>query len=212
MVSGIVSVTQIVFPLLILAGSCFSSLIPARDNDQNPSSQFPTARTRQATYVGKEDTNYDVDIWAGVRYAKPPTGPLRLQPPQPYEAQGTINSQTFGNPCFALSSTANISEDCLTLNIYTPHSGSSQHYKKRNSDGLPVMFWIHGGGFNQGSGIGYGGQSLVNRSVELRSPVIVVTINYRLSFFGFSGNFPQPHSRASTNLPQLAPRQLPTML
>jgi len=198
-------------PILILLASCFGSTIPVRNNDQNPSSQFPTARTRHATYVGKEDTNYGVDIWAGIRYAKSPTGSLRLQHPQPYEAQGTINSQTFGNPCFALSSAANVSEDCLTLNIYAPHSGSNQHYKKWDSDGLPVLFWIHGGGFNQGSGIVYQGQSLVNRSVELRSPVIVVTINYRLSFFGFSGIAPPSSPRALTNFPQLAPRQSPTM-
>jgi carboxylesterase type B len=190
-------VTQIIFLLHILVGSCFGSTIPARSNDQNPTSQFPTARTRQATYVGKEDTTYGVDIWAGIRYASPPTGSLRLQPPQPYQPQGTINSQAFGNRCFAISSTANVSEDCLTLNIYAPHSGSNQHRKKWDSDGLPVMFWIHGRGFNQGSGITYQGQSLVNRSIELRNPVIVVTINYRLSFFGFSGISPQPHPRAS---------------
>jgi carboxylesterase type B len=54
------------------------------------------------------------------------------------------------------------------------------------------MFYIHGGGYNQGTGIIYAGQSLVNRSVELGSPVIVVTINYRLRFFGFSGNLLTP--------------------
>jgi carboxylesterase type B len=49
------------------------------------------------------------------------------------------------------------------------------------------MFYAHGGGFNQGSGNDYMAQSMVNHSVELKSPVVVVTINYRLSFFGFSG-------------------------
>ena len=52
---------------------------------------------------------------------------------------------------------------------------------------LPVMFWLHGGGFNDGSGLIYNATALVNRSSELGSPVIVVTINYRLSFLGFSG-------------------------
>jgi carboxylesterase type B len=51
------------------------------------------------------------------------------------------------------------------------------------------MFYVHGGGYNQGSGNDYKGQSLVNHSVELKSPVIIVTINYRLSFFGFSGKY-----------------------
>ena len=62
------------------------------------------------------------------------------------------------------------------------------------------MFYAHGGGFNQGSGNDYAGQSLVNHSVELKSPVVVVTINYRLSFFGFSGTIRfQLHVEVETN-------------
>jgi carboxylesterase type B len=49
------------------------------------------------------------------------------------------------------------------------------------------MFFIHGGAYNDGSGESYDARSLVNASVALRSPTIVITINYRLSFFGFSG-------------------------
>ena len=64
------------------------------------------------------------------------------------------------------------------LNIYKP---SATEYGP-----LPVMFWIHGGSFNDGSGEIYDAISLVNQSVALGSPVIVVTINYRLNFFGFS--------------------------
>ena len=180
-----VSFTSLFFFLLWDLCSCRS--IPARDNDHNPTSQFPTAKVKRGTYIGIEDTNYGVDIWAGIRYAKPPTGSLRLQPPEKYEAEGTINSQQYGNRCFAIASPVNVSEDCLTLNIYAPPRSFQRYY----GDGLPVMFYIHGGGYNQGSGITYAGQSLINRSVELESPVIIVTINYRLSFFGFSGDPPQ---------------------
>ena len=56
-------------------------------------------------------------------------------------------------------------------------------------DRRPVMFYLHGGGFNQGSGNDYKGQPLVNHSAALESPVAVVTINYRLSFFGFLGKY-----------------------
>jgi carboxylesterase type B len=83
------------------------------------------------------------------------------------------------------------------LNIFKP---SKTALKKigdyqdddENSDSLPVMVWIHGGGFNSGSGQIYDARSLVSTSVALHTPTIVVTINYRLSFFGFSGIYLAP--------------------
>lgn len=159
-----------------------------------PRSSRPTVRVGDATYVGFTDPTYGVDIWAGIRFAKPPLGPLRLQPPQPYEASGTVNNQEYGNRCFEIGKGISPgtpvginSEDCLFLNIYAPTQFSNA--KRWNTEGppWPVMFYLYGGGFNQGSGNDYKGQSLVNHSIQLESPVIVVTINYRLSFFGFSG-------------------------
>ena len=158
----------------------------------------PTAKTHDATYVGFTDTTYNVDIWAGIPYAKPPLGSLRLQPPEASPASGTITAQTSGNRCFEIGKgvapggpVGSNSEDCLVLNIYTP--GKSEGGKRwlNPSPPWPVMFYAHGGGFNQGSGNDYKGQSMVNYSVELKSPVVVVTINYRLSFFGFSGKILQ---------------------
>jgi carboxylesterase type B len=64
------------------------------------------------------------------------------------------------------------------------HRSHTRHENGR----LPVLVWINGGEFDQGSGSIYNGESLMNRSIELRSPVIIVTVNYRLGFFGFSGN------------------------
>ena len=66
-----------------------------------------------------------------------------------------------------------ISEDCLYLNIWTP--------AKSTDDRLPVMVWIHGGGFAHGTGAaaGYDGENLA------RKGAVVVTINYRLGIFGF---------------------------
>ncbi len=159
-----------------------------------PRNEGPIAKTHEATYVGFTDTTYNVDIWAGVPYAKAPLGPLRLQPPEKYPACGTINSQAYGNRCFEIGDgvapggpVGSNSEDCLVLNIYIP--GKSEGGKRwlKTNPPWPVMFYAHGGGFNQGSGNDYKAQSMVNYSVELKSPVVVVTINYRLSFFGFSG-------------------------
>jgi carboxylesterase type B len=161
-----------------------------------PRSSGPSAKAGDATYIGFTDPTYDVDIWTGIRYAKPPLGPLRLQPAQPYDASGTIISQDYGNRCFEIGKGVSIgtavgsnSEDCLVLNIYAPSQASGGKRWLEASPPWPVLFYLHGGGFNQGSGNDYKGQSLVNHSVELQSPVIIVTINYRLSFFGFSGKF-----------------------
>lgn len=156
----------------------------------------PTAKAGDATYVGFSDTQYNVDIWAGIRFAKPPLGPLRLQPPQPYEAKGNIASQVYGNRCFEIGNgaypdpfnkTGKNSEDCLFLNIYAPSQATSGKRWLNTNPPWPVMVYLFGGGFGQGSGNDYKGQSLVNHGVELDSPVIIVTLNYRLNFFGFQG-------------------------
>lgn len=166
--------------LLLFCNSAFSSTILPRNDP-------PTAKTRQASYVGVNVPAWNADSFLGIRYAQPPVGSLRLQAPEKYDAKGTITSQAVGSECFQISSSGgNQSEDCLFLNIATPAQASSKHSGK-HSGGLPVMLWIHGGGFNDGSANSYNQLALVNRSVELNSPVIVVTINYRLSFFGFSG-------------------------
>ena len=65
-------------------------------------------------------------------------------------------------------------EDCLTLNIAVAG--------KQEVSNLPVMVWIHGGGYSVGSGANYRNDALVNASA---GAVIVVTFNYRLGLFGF---------------------------
>ena len=67
------------------------------------------------------------------------------------------------------------SEDCLQLNVYVPK------VEKVPADGLPIMFWVHGGGFL----IGDGTETVYGPSVLLNKDVILVTINYRLGILGF---------------------------
>lgn len=176
--------------LLLLSGVALGFSIP-RNNDHDHSPKNPTINAGRATYVGNSNPYSRVDSFLGIPYAQPPTGNLRLQPPQSVNTKGTFNAQSYGPECFQLPEPANttISEDCLTLNIWKPSQNSRHH--SRNNDGLPVMFWIHGGGFNDGSGAIYNSTSLVSKSIALNTPVIVVTINYRLSFFGFSGTSTQ---------------------
>lgn len=116
-----------------------------------------------------------VRAWLGIPYAAPPVGELRWKPPQPPRPWSGVRAmKDYGPPCMQPPReglTLEPSEDCLTLNVWAPE-GTGKH---------PVMVWIHGGAFRQGSGSlpAYSGTSLA------RKGVVVVTINYRLGDFGF---------------------------
>lgn len=114
----------------------------------------------------------------GIPYAQPPNGDLRFQPPhKPEPSTQLIDATQFPNRCVQTPSgifgqaIGSTSEDCLYLNIVTPSTDGSDR---------PVMFWIHGGGFTQGSANGYDGSMLA-----VQGDVVVVTINYRLGIFGY---------------------------
>ncbi len=122
-------------------------------------------------------------VYRGIPFAAPPVGDLRWKPPQSAASwQGIRQATEFGNACSQPAFPSNglygtapppISEDCLYLNVWTP--------AKSADDRLPVMVWIHGGGFVHGTGsaIGYEGENLA------RKGAVVVTINYRLGILGF---------------------------
>ncbi|MBU0573827.1 MAG: carboxylesterase family protein [Candidatus Margulisbacteria bacterium] len=114
----------------------------------------------------------------GIPYAAPPVGALRWRPPQKAAAwKGERDATNFGPSCpqekSSTEDVGTISEDCLYLNIWSP--------AKLVNEGLPVMVWIHGGGFMQGSGsvAEYDCQNLA------RMGVVGITINYRLGALGF---------------------------
>jgi para-nitrobenzyl esterase len=138
------------------------------------------------------------DLWsfAGIPYARAPEGPLRWRPPQPPERwDGVREASRFGpiapqpvaipgvtSPSDPATAEPQ-SEDCLTLNIWTPEIPALP--TTLPGTGRPVMVWIHGGGFTSGSGsvFLYRGSQLVRHG-----DVIVVTINYRLGALGFLGH------------------------
>jgi para-nitrobenzyl esterase len=111
----------------------------------------------------------------GIRYGTPPVGDLRFMPSSiyvPTNTTGIFQAQSFGASCWQQppKPTA-MSEDCLFLNIFVPSSDSEVP--------LPVMVWIHGGGFLVGSGADHTVGVLAHDG-----NVIVVSINYRLGPLG----------------------------
>jgi len=123
-----------------------------------------------------------VDAFVGIPYAAPPVGNLRWRPPVPTEGwSGTRTAVAFGNDCpqvripnDATPSDQPMSEDCLTLNVWRP-AGS------RTDGSLPVMVWIHGGGFVAGSSA----SPVLDGAALARRGIVLVSFNYRLGRFGF---------------------------
>lgn len=83
-------------------------------------------------------------------------------------------------PVEGLLNMADISEDCLFLNVYKPASATPDSK-------LPVMVWFFGGAFIFGTGGTYDGVRYVKASQRINQPVIVVTFNHRLGPFGYLG-------------------------
>lgn len=144
----------------------------------------PQAQVAGGTLSGTNEAG--VSAFLGVPYAAPPTGPNRWRAPQPAAAwSGTRPADKFAASCWQGVSDkgfgpwtseyvvhGKVSEDCLYLNVWTPaHAGRK----------LPVLVWIHGGGFTGGSGSVpiYDGAALAAKGV------VVVNINYRLGALGF---------------------------
>ncbi|HET9484160.1 MAG TPA: carboxylesterase family protein, partial [Xanthomonadales bacterium] len=148
-----------------------------------------TVATREgliAPDIFLDDGNHD--LYVGIPYAAPPTGANRLRAPQPAPARTRVLEvieRTPGcpqNPAVGVfgGAPATTSEDCLTLNVWVP-----AHPRRRP---LPVMVWIHGGGFIQGGALQEAPTAplLVYEGAPLSTrDVIVVTVNYRLGPFGF---------------------------
>ncbi len=118
-------------------------------------------------------------VFQGIPYAAAPAGPLRWQPPQDPAPWRSVRDATKPglrciqdvrvDPDFGLPT----SEDCLNLTVWAP-TGATPKSRR------PVMVWIHGGGFLNGSADIYN-----SRRLATRGDVVVVAINYRLGALGF---------------------------
>ncbi|KAF8578463.1 carotenoid ester lipase precursor [Ramaria rubella] len=141
----------------------------------------PTVQLSYGTFQGSSVQG--IDRFLGVPFAQAERLGL---PKSPTRISGVQQATAFGPACPQQSttinaSTAGTSEDCLFINVIKPSNilpGAK----------LPVVFWIYGGGFEDGDTSQNDGSTVVARSITLGEPIIYVSANYRLSAYGFSAS------------------------
>jgi len=139
----------------------------------------PTVDAPAGVAAGRSEGG--LNVFKGLPYAAPPVGPARWTPPRPLARwQGVRDAGKYGAACVQNKGAAGniyfgelalMSEDCLSLNIWTPAKASK----------APVMVWIHGGSLTSGSSseVMYDGAKMAAQGV------VVVSINYRLGVLGY---------------------------
>lgn len=170
----------------VLLAMTFSRAVCAAS--EAPIVEIATGRLSGVTLAAAGDGR-PVSVFKGIPYAAPPVGSLRWRSPKPPRPwQGVRDASNGGPACIQpefdaskeflpwtreFASPGPRSEDCLSLNIWTPQPGRAAK--------LPVLIYIHGGAFLNGSGLVsiYDGAALATKGI------VVVSINYRLGVLGF---------------------------
>lgn len=166
--------TRIVTSLTLIIAPASSGMSAPASTSSAPVVHAPAGAVR-----GTSDGN--LRVFRGIPYAEAPEGPRRWQAPVPKAAWSGVREATqFGPACWQPESKLNniyagnpmpMSEDCLSLNIWTP----------AHAHNAPVFFWIYGGALWGGASRDpmYDGTKMAERGV------IVVSINYRLGPLGW---------------------------
>ncbi|KZP04542.1 alpha/beta-hydrolase [Athelia psychrophila] len=141
----------------------------------------PMVHLPYATYTGFHNTTSSLDVFLGIRYAAPPTGNNRwrvAQAPSDVRDQGVLNATVYPPQCPQGSSATPLEttddEDCLFLDVYVPSGSTPQST-------LPVLVWIHGGGWDHNSVQQFDPTPMINYA---NNSFIAVIIQYRLAAFG----------------------------
>ncbi|KAF7311927.1 Carboxylic ester hydrolase [Mycena indigotica] len=169
-------------------------------------SPSPTIDLGYAKYRGAVDPHTNITSFLGVRYAAAPTGAARFRAPRPPEtARGVQDATKQPAQCWQVDTVGTLttnplrgvpmaraeqqhvirqrevsnvsSEDCLFLSVYYPGRDTPPR-----AGPLPVVVWIHGGGYYLGSSSQFRGSDLIKAAGE---DIVVVIIQYRLALFGF---------------------------
>ncbi|KAL2823957.1 Alpha/Beta hydrolase protein [Aspergillus pseudoustus] len=181
----------------VTLASFLSSGANARHKHNSAHHEFPTVEAPAGSIMGQSTSG--IETFAGIPFAHPPIGQLRLRPPVRLqerlhffnatgpaaycpqitlsaEAQSTVDN-AIGTGIITLPNIVG-QEDCLTITIKRP-MGVKEGHK------LPVLFWIYGGGFQTGGTEQFNGSLFTSYANELNQPFIFVAVNYRLGGFGF---------------------------
>ncbi len=159
--------------LILAAAVCFVASSPSWA-EPGPKVDAPAG-----SLEGKMDGA--IRVFKGIPYALPPVGAARWTAPKPMPRwAGVKTADAFGPVCYQPKATGTgiytsdlgaMSEDCLSLNVWTP----------ANAQKAPVMVWIHGGAFTGGSS----SEKLYDGAKLAQHGIIVVSINYRLGVLGW---------------------------
>ncbi len=159
-------------------------MTPMSDHDPGPPIVATPAGRVQGTWEradGGAGPDARVAVFRGIPYAEAPVGPLRFAPPQPRRPwEGVREASSFGatpqrgeTGITLIPEHAIAGDDTLSVNVWTPAPDPAA--------ALPVVVWIHGGGFLSGSPASpwYDGRAFA------RDGVVLVTLSYRIGFTGF---------------------------
>jgi len=164
--------------IYLIGGICLLNLAIMA---QNQSSKPVQTKIENGVIEGLYDSTAGLYLYFGIPFAKPPVGDLRWKAPQPADnwpgilptkkfGHSPVQTNVWGDMIYRADTT---SEDCLYLNLWTPH--------RKGSKKLPVLVYFYGGGFVAGDGSEprYDGASMAKKGM------VVVIANYRLNIFGF---------------------------
>ena len=190
------------FNLLVLV-----LLLPSSSCTHHPASEQLTVQTSSGTISGTIDSAQpNVRQFLGIPFAQPPVGRLRWEPPQELDQSARknhVNATQLPPSCpqyltttvdslfkadvlefnlQGLNVSGAVSEDCLTLSVWTP-TLSPRQASKKNITGLPVFIFIYGGAWqNGGQDVPY---QLPSQWIQRTKSHVVVSFNHRLNIFGF---------------------------
>ncbi|TFK33991.1 Alpha/Beta hydrolase protein [Crucibulum laeve] len=146
----------------------------------------PVVDLRYAAFAGNTTSpagiaNGSVAFFGAIPYARPPLGNLRFRAPRQLNETGltkqVTDARNWGPPCIQQPAVVGIgSEDCLTLDIWKPTNASE-------GTKLPVVVYIHGGGFFRGTPEGFPMYDWIAQN----NRIVAVSITYRLGMLGFLG-------------------------
>jgi len=172
---------------IFLSLSIFLKIIHCQEEPVIIPEPTKIVNTESGPVRGLKINKYGMELYGflGIPYAEPPVGKLRFKPPVPVSPwSDVLEANKNGPQCLQVSSeflpseqsAPEMSEDCLTLNVFTNNIGSEGLFRKKPQ---AVMVWIHGGGFTIGS------KDLYRMDELLTEDVVYVAMNYRLAALGF---------------------------